>query len=69
MFERSRIFEMLPVPGFSSPWERRCSRSRETWELVEAYDWAEWAFWVVLAGMLAFSAAVVVSCTRRFEDY
>ena len=33
---------------------------KETWELVEAYDWDEWSFWALLAGMLVLATAVIV---------
>jgi hypothetical protein len=33
---------------------------KETWDLVEAYEWDEWIFWALLTGMLLIAAAVIV---------
>jgi hypothetical protein len=42
---------------------------KETWELVEHYDWAEWSFWALLAGMLVLGAVVIVVRIRRSRGY
>lgn len=39
--------------------------AKETWELVETYDWGEWSFWALLVGMLALGAIVIVTRIRR----
>lgn len=40
---------------------------KETWELAEAYEWPEWSFWALLAGMLALAGVVVVARVRRSD--
>lgn len=40
----------------------------ETWELAESYEWDEWRFWALLAGMLALAAAVTVVRIHRSRD-
>jgi len=42
---------------------------KETWELVEEYEWDEWSFWALLAGMLVIAGAVIVERVRRPERY
>jgi hypothetical protein len=29
---------------------------KETWDLVETYDWSRWAFWVLVGGMFVLAA-------------
>src|SRR6201996_8758304 len=38
---------------------------KETWELHEAYEWPEWAFGLLVVGMLVFCVAITVGRTRR----
>jgi hypothetical protein len=42
---------------------------KETWELVETYQWGRWSFWALLAGMLAIGVAVAVIRIRRSDGY
>jgi hypothetical protein len=42
---------------------------KETWELVETYEWGEWSFWVLFTGMLVLGAVVVVVRLRRSDQY
>jgi hypothetical protein len=42
---------------------------KETWELVETYEWGEWSFGALLAGMLAFGAVVTVARLRGRDHY
>lgn len=32
---------------------------KETWELVETYDWSRWTFWALVLGLLALSAVAI----------
>ncbi|HTR75845.1 MAG TPA: hypothetical protein VMH33_11400 [Solirubrobacterales bacterium] len=38
---------------------------KETWELHESYEWPEWAFWLLVAGMLVFCVSLTVGRARR----
>lgn len=40
---------------------------KETWELVEVHQWAEWIFWVLLGILLVVAVAVVVVRIRRSD--
>jgi hypothetical protein len=43
--------------------------AKETWELVETYEWGEWSFWVLLAGMLTLGAVVALARIRPSNPY
>ena len=38
---------------------------KETWDLVETYEWDEWSFWVLLGAMLMLAAVVSAVRLRR----
>jgi hypothetical protein len=38
---------------------------KETWELHEAYEWPEWAFWLLVVGTLSICTGLTVSRTLR----
>lgn len=38
---------------------------KETWELHETYEWPEWAFWLIVVGMVVFCVGTTVARTRR----
>lgn len=40
---------------------------KETWELHEQYDWAEWTFWALVVGMLLVCAARVATRAQRLR--
>jgi hypothetical protein len=40
---------------------------KETWELIEAYEWEKWSFWALLAIMLALALGLIVVRIRRSE--
>jgi hypothetical protein len=42
---------------------------KETWELVETYEWGEWTFWALLASMLLLGAAMTATRIRRSDPY
>lgn len=42
--------------------------AKETWELVETYEWPEWSFWALLAAMLVLGVLVIVERVRRSDD-
>jgi hypothetical protein len=39
--------------------------AKETWELHEQYDWADWTFWALVGVMLLICAARVAFRTQR----
>jgi hypothetical protein len=42
---------------------------KETWELHEAYEWPQWAFWALAAGtLLACGAFTTARARRRHQD-
>jgi len=42
---------------------------KETWELVEEYEWGEWSFWALLGLMLVLAVGVTVARIRRSDEY
>jgi hypothetical protein len=40
---------------------------KETWDLIETYDWSRWSFWVLILGMFVLSAVEIAVRIRRPE--